>query len=206
MLRHLYYADLNCPFCYALQERLSAEDLWDRVEWRGICHVAPDAIHQVTHTSLELSVQAVRRKAPGLEIQVPPRFIDSTLPTLTIAQVSLRSPEAGAALRGRLYQAYWLNGEDISDPTVVAAACRGLAIEPTPAEALEAAEAKRLVAGWQVAWEKGGFDRRLPVLVSPNGASAIGLDDARRTVLFLKAGVLSSVDADHCRAPVARSE
>jgi predicted DsbA family dithiol-disulfide isomerase len=32
------YTDLNCPFCYATEERIEALGLVDAVEWRGIEH------------------------------------------------------------------------------------------------------------------------------------------------------------------------
>src|SRR5690349_22882248 len=36
--RFFLYSDFNCPFCYALHERLHDLGLIERCEWRGVQH------------------------------------------------------------------------------------------------------------------------------------------------------------------------
>ncbi len=194
MPSHLYYADLNCPFCYALHERLRAEQLDELVEWRGIRHVEPKAISAVPRAEIESAVRAVRQKVPGLTIVEPEALVDSAPATLLIAEMSLSEPRVGARLREALYRAFWVDGRDISDSNVLEGVCRSSGVvAPTPGQ-----RARTQVETWQREWEQGPFGRRLPVLVSPNGAVSIGLEGARRTALFLRAGVLSSLSPEHC--------
>ncbi len=35
----LFYSDFNCPFCYALNERILTVGDVSKVEWRGIQHM-----------------------------------------------------------------------------------------------------------------------------------------------------------------------
>lgn len=196
MARHIYYADLNCPFCYALHERIHSEQLSDLVHWRGICHLDSSEAGTLPRERLALAVQAVRRRSPGLTLRVPDRLFDSRPATLTVIQLSLTSEPAAAALRRALYSAVWVDGRDISDKATIVKLCGEVGIDVPVVDRQAEAQA----GAWKHEWEHGGFQRRLPVLISPSGASSIGLDDARRTVLFLKAGVLSSVSADHCVA------
>jgi predicted DsbA family dithiol-disulfide isomerase len=34
------YSDFNCPFCYAMHDRLHEMKLLDRCEWRGVQHAS----------------------------------------------------------------------------------------------------------------------------------------------------------------------
>jgi hypothetical protein len=37
---NLLYSDFNCPFCYAMHERLYEMNLLTRCEWRGVQHAS----------------------------------------------------------------------------------------------------------------------------------------------------------------------
>jgi len=74
-MRYTVYADINCPFCFALNERFNAMSLDEKVDWRPIQH-AP-CISSVRYSFESLSdltaeVMEVRRRVPELNIITPP--------------------------------------------------------------------------------------------------------------------------------------
>ena len=68
------YADFNCSFCHALNERLHVLGLDDRVEFRMVEH-APRATSRKTSfealSELTSEVAEVRRRAPSTLLNVP---------------------------------------------------------------------------------------------------------------------------------------
>jgi hypothetical protein len=74
---YILYSDFNCPFCYALHERLHDMDLLGRCEWRGVQH-APHLPRPMKPwqgspgAELRQEVAVVQRLAPGLPIALPP--------------------------------------------------------------------------------------------------------------------------------------
>ena len=73
--QYIVYGDFNCPFCYALHERLHDLSLIERIEWRG-AHAPylpfPMSIWQATmKAELHHEVSVVKRLAPGLSVQLP---------------------------------------------------------------------------------------------------------------------------------------
>ncbi|MGH8728872.1 MAG: hypothetical protein ACREV9_12130 [Burkholderiales bacterium] len=70
------YSDFNCPYCYALGERLFAAASAHRVEWRGVQHAPYLPIPMASAgaaLAAELSdeVGAIRRLAPEVSITLP---------------------------------------------------------------------------------------------------------------------------------------
>src|SRR5262249_47408535 len=69
--------DFNCPFCYALHQRLYDLNLLDRCDWRGVQH-APHLPSPMKPwqgslgAELRHEVAAVQHLAPGLPIALPP--------------------------------------------------------------------------------------------------------------------------------------
>jgi hypothetical protein len=195
---HVYYADLNCPFCYALDERIHQLGLTGSALWRGVQHlVTPEQWRTESSERMAEEVARVRKHAPELAINVPPRRPPTGLAITTLAEIDLSDRTAGAQLRRLLYAALWVEGRDISSPRVIDQACRSLGFEaPKPSS-----NARSLVQRWQREWEGGDFDRCIPVLVAPSGARSVGLEESRRVAAFLKAGLLSSENDDRCRGP-----
>jgi hypothetical protein len=195
---HIYYADLNCPFCYALDERIHQLGLTGAALWRGVQHlVTPEQWRAESTERLGEEVARVQKHAPELKINVPPRRPASALAIVTLAELDLVDRAAGAQLRRALYSALWVDGRDISSANVIAESCRALGFEaPKPG-----ANGRSLAQRWQREWENGDFDRCIPVLVAPSGARSVGLEESRRVAAFLKAGLLSSENDDHCRGP-----
>ena len=75
---YILYSDFNCPFCYALHERLHDMALLSRCEWRGVQHAPhlPRPMkpwHGSLGVELRQEVAVVQWLAPDLQIAPPPR-------------------------------------------------------------------------------------------------------------------------------------
>ena len=68
------YGDLNCPFCFALHQRLADWGLLERIEWRLIVH-APEL--SKSNFSLEdqsllaNEVFSIHHRAPDVTVKLP---------------------------------------------------------------------------------------------------------------------------------------
>ncbi|TAJ25643.1 MAG: hypothetical protein EPO64_07710, partial [Nitrospirae bacterium] len=115
MTQHVaVYSDFNCPFCYALNERLGTWGDLEKITWRGVQH-APHLQVPMAPWRADMAedlwgeVQAVRRLAPELPITVP-----------TGKPNTAEAIRAVAAFKDLLYRALWCEGADISDPATIA--------------------------------------------------------------------------------------
>ncbi len=180
--RFLLYSDFNCPFCYALHERLHDLGLIDRCEWRGVQH-APYLPRPMKPWSgslgaeLRHEVTMVQRLAPGLPITLPPGK-PNTLPAIgqavALLQQDLRS---GMEFVQRTYRAFWCDGRDISDPEVL----QQLAGDPPE---VDVAETSLLIAQrWETAWHATG-QSGVPLIVAPSGDLLVGCVPADQVQTF----------------------
>lgn len=173
-MQYTVYADINCPFCFALNERFSALGLATDVDWRPVQHAPDIASSRYSFESLsELTaeVMEVRRRVPSLNIVTPPFRPNTALASGLIAEAARIAPDRATRLRTLVYEALWQSGQDISDPGI---ACR-LADEAGLDGLVISEDSRRRLAAWQQEWEAGGFDRNIPVTLSSGGNSLIGL-------------------------------
>src|SRR5210317_459974 len=116
------YADFNCPFCYALNERLQALGLEDRVDFRSVQH-APATSSENTEISilaaLSREVADVRRRAPSVQIATPLFRPATAAAAKLLDRVSRQSPRHASRLRRAIFRALWVEGLDISLPEVL---------------------------------------------------------------------------------------
>lgn len=121
---HFLYSDFNCPFCYAMHERLHEMNLLARCEWRGVQHAShlprPMKPWQGSlGAELRHEVTVVQRLAPGLPIALPPGK-PNTRPAIEQSVVLLRRDRSHMMTFVReTYRAFWCEGRDISDPVVL---------------------------------------------------------------------------------------
>lgn len=169
---YILYSDFNCPFCYALHERLYDMDLLGHCEWRGVQH-APHLPRPMKPwegplgAELRQEVAVVRLVAPGLPIALPPGK-PNTKPAIEQAVQWLRRDRSkGMEYVRQIYRALWCDGRDISDPSVLA----HLAMAPSVGEVDE--ESRRIVREWEAAWSATG-QAGVPLIVSPAGDLLIG--------------------------------
>lgn len=168
----LVYSDFNCPFCYALHERLHDLHLIERCEWRGVQH-APylpcpmKPWNGALGAELRHEVSVVRRLAPHLPISLP-RGKPNTLLAIQYAIVLLRTNHHdGMKFVQGTYRAFWQEGRDISDQAVLneLAGC--------DLERAINGDSLRITREWDAAWRDTGHNG-VPLIVSPNGNLLVG--------------------------------
>jgi predicted DsbA family dithiol-disulfide isomerase len=179
------YTDLNCPFCYATEQRLGAMGAHDRVEWRGVEHEPDLPVPMLTgdeelNAELADEVAQVRSRAPEVEI-TQPAGKSNTAHALEFAAAAERlDPDRGRDVRHAIYRAFWAEGLDISRPEVLAdiAGRHGLTnVEVRP-------EDKMRVTSWRLDWERSPL-RGVPLLVRSDGEVLYGLKDPETLAAFV---------------------
>ncbi len=195
----ILYSDPNCPFCYALGERLDVLGLDGLVEWRGVQHAPMLAVPRAVHAPrmnvmIQQEVRAVQHLASEVPIQVVTGKPNTGPAIRLVAAAEQINARRARQLRLDLYRALWQCNEDISDPKVLTLAARALGFSELAAEcAGESAGAARARA-WQQAWEDTGVGS-VPLLVRPDGESLSGLVGAE----VLKSFVVGSGAASEGR-------
>ncbi|MDJ0776816.1 MAG: diguanylate cyclase [Gammaproteobacteria bacterium] len=189
----IVYADFNCPFCHALNERLHALGLDDRVDFRVVDH-APRASSRRTGfevlSELTAEIAEVRSRAPSTAINVPVFRPASAAASKLYAAVNRRHPDKAAELRRRIFRALWIDGADISDAALLDALVEQLGVQV----AVEGDLDDELMA-WQRCWnENDGFDRQLPILINGRGETVVGFPLEPELDAFLQSGSLIAGD------------
>ncbi len=176
------YSDFNCPFCYALHERLHDLNVIERCEWRGVQH-APQLPRPMQSWSgslgaeLRHEVSVVQRLAPEVPIALPPGK-PNTLPAIEQAVELLRADRAqGMTFIRQVYRAFWRDGKDISDPSVLSR----LSGVTLPSE-LDG-NSRRISQEWEAAWHETG-QAGVPLIVSPQGDLLVGCVPMERVRRF----------------------
>ncbi len=170
--RFFLYSDFNCPFCYALHERLHDLVFIDRCEWRGVQH-APQLPRPMQPWSgslgaeLRHEVSMVQRLAPGLPIALPPGK-PNTLPAIVQAIALLEmDSQHGMDFVRRTYRAFWCDGQDISDPLVLKQLAGKYFSEDVDGQN------EVIAQKWETAWHATG-QNGVPLLLSPNSDLLVG--------------------------------
>lgn len=184
MSQNLVYADLNCPFCYALSEQLSALEFSDRVDWRLVEHAPDISVFNTTPESqaeLASEVFTVRSRAPNIQVSLPPVRSDSRFANLcVIAAREIDEIKAHQLLRN-LYRALWIDGKDLGS-TAVIYDC--IIAADLPGELSIEEHHESLLSQWQHEWEQGSYNLRIPVLASDDKRQLLGLPSQEHIIAF----------------------
>lgn len=179
------YGDFNCPFCYALNERLQVYGGDVHIDWRAVQHVpmvdsaTPSFEEQAQLTS---EVASVRKRAPEVRIITPSSRPNTALASRFMAAAEAYCPEKVDTLRRLIYRALWQEGRDISDADVMDDLLVEAGIEELPG----LSEAEETMRFWQEDWEDGGFDRRIPSMDNDVGGRILGFPAIPKLVPFLQ--------------------
>lgn len=179
------YGDFNCPFCYALNERLQVYGGDVAIDWRAVQHVphvnslAPSFEEQAQLTS---EVASVRKRAPEIQIVTPTSRPNTALACRMVAAAEAHAPDRVPAFRRLIYRALWQEGQDISDAEVMDAMLVRSGIEQLPG----LSEAEETMRFWQQSWEEGGFDRRIPSMDNDVGGRMLGFPAIPKLMPFLQ--------------------
>jgi diguanylate cyclase (GGDEF)-like protein len=184
---YVAFIDFNCPYCFALYERLCRWGFADQIEWSMIEHsdhlVSPGEL-AAEEDQLSDEVFEVRHRAPDIEVSLPLTRARATKATRLIAHVQSEAPDKSDALRRSIFCSLWQRGEDIGDSKVLAELLDQSGLD---ASLLESSEAdSSTFDAWQYDWQSGGFDRSIPVLVHrASKRQLIGLPAERALAEFL---------------------
>lgn len=178
------YADINCPFCYALNEWVQEAQLDDALDWRVIDHNPRASYRSYTDTELvELTqeVFTIRQRAPDITVNLPrgrSNVLDAGALLCTVKQ---QRPSMYGALRTRIYRAYWTEGLDIESPSVL----QQLAADVGVDDVRVPEEAKSTLAEWTREWNDGPYERRIPTIRRSPSDSLLGLSPKADTLAYL---------------------
>jgi len=184
-VRLTLFTDLNCPFCYATEQRLERLGVGELIAWRGVEHEPELPVPMARDDAaiaaeLAEEVRSVRSRAPEVAIAVPPGKAN-TAAGLLAAAAALRADAAqGAAFRQAVYRAFWRDGLDVSDPAVLAGLAEDVGLQAPgtrPEDALT-------VASWRLEWERSPL-RGVPLLVRDDGETVYGLKDVETLERFI---------------------
>ncbi len=169
------YSDFNCPFCYAMHERLQAQGVL-KIQWRGVQHAPHLPIPMAAWNGrlleeLRQEVAMVKRLAPDLPIAVPMGKPNTKSAIEFAARVVARLPEKGRELVACLYGALWREGRDLSDQNVQADLLAAIGFDTV---FHEDPTTRSVVEQWEKEWGQTGHSG-VPLLVRPDGAILIGL-------------------------------
>lgn len=179
------YSDFNCPFCYALGERLLAAGASKRVIWRGVQHAPELPIPMASAgprlaAELQDEVRAIRQRAPEVPISAP-RGKPNTGPAIHAVAAALRLDKARAyELKDNLYREFWQQGADISAPDVLRQWAKAAGLP----EELDVAGVEITVAGWQREWEMSGLGG-VPSMLRRDSRPLVGLVSVEAILEFL---------------------
>lgn len=168
----LVYSDFNCPFCYALHERLHDLNVIDRCEWRGVQH-APQLPRPMRPwngslgAELRHEVAMVRRLAPHLPISLPPGKPNTLLAIQYAITLLHINRQEGRRFIRETYCAFWQEGKDISDSNVL----NRLATCDLDQALIDAS--LNVAREWDLAWRETGHSG-VPLIVSPQGDMLVG--------------------------------
>lgn len=181
------YADLNCPFCFALSERLHQAGIGADWEWAYIEH-APELNSQVASDQqiqqLREECEMVRRRAADVSISYPGFCVNTRLANLTLLAVAMQYPGQVAAFRVGLYRAYWQQGRDISQKSVINDVLADISLPSLDYSAHE----EKLQYQSNEQWRSGQFDQRIPAIEGPGGRKLLGLQHIYNIENFISGG------------------
>ncbi len=190
----ILYSDPNCPFCYALGERLEGLGLDGQIEWRGVQHAPRLPIPRVVQAArmqamIDQEVRAVQRLAPEVPIQAVTGK-PNTGPAIRVVAVALPIDHQRAhQLRVDLYRALWQRNEDISSPDVLTTLTQALGLPDLLVELSRTSASAARAAEWERAWEDIGIGS-VPLLVRADGEYLSGLVGAEMPKGFVSGGLV----------------
>ena len=180
------YSDFNCPFCYAMHERLHEMDLLARCEWRGVQHAShlprPMKPWQGSlGAELRHEVAVVQRLAPGLPIALPSGKPNTRAAIEQAVGLLRRDPAHAMAFVRETYRAFWCESKDISDTEVLRQLVEQAGGSPESVGTING-EDRRVAQEWEAAWHATG-QAGVPLIVSPDHYLLVGcapIEDVRR--------------------------
>lgn len=185
MNNYIVYCDLNCPYSYALHEKLKHIPNLPNIEYRLVEH-APDlglyGNRPEILTELAGDVFAVRSLAEEVPLALPPERPDSRFAILCIIAAHKISPEKAVKLRELFYTTLWVEGKDISCPSIIFN-CINQAGLPLDLEVEDDSEEQLEI--WQSQWDSSQVSSRIPAIIAPDNRKLLGLTSTDDLTAFI---------------------
>ncbi len=186
------YSDFNCPFCYAMHERLHSLGVMDRISWQGVQHAPHLPVPMASwagHLAAELKqeVQMVRRLAPEVEISVP-RGKPNTGRAIAASARALHIDQLRATDFVRsLYRLFWVEGRDLSDDGVLQREAERHGFLPEQVAGANAITVDAVLRAWEEQWAEAEH-QGVPLLQRSDGTLLVGLMPMAVLQRFLTGG------------------
>jgi len=197
---YVAYLDFNCPFCFALHERLLRWDVADRIDRQLVTlpsHVLDGPFAISEQAQLADEVFALHRSAPDVSVLLPPRRCDADLATRLCDHIHEEHPDQYGTALTAIYRTLWQQGEDIGDPDVLRRILRDLSLpDALPDTTLPMPDSMK---SWQTDWEQGPYDKSIPVMRHLHtDRTLIGLPSERTLMEFLLQQRTRVIDSAVC--------
>ena len=179
------YADLNCPFCYALSEWVHEAGVEDQLDWRLIDHNPQASFFSYSDQELiDLTEEifTIRQRAPDLDILLPQGRCNIRNAGMLLSWVKEHRPESFFPLQRRIYRAYWAEDINIESSQLLEALASEVGLDAPEIKGLNTA----ILDHWTQAWDRSAFDRRIPVIMHSEKEFHLGLPPKPELMAYLE--------------------
>lgn len=191
------YADLNCPFCYVLNEWIEDAGLSSTVDWRLVNHNPQADYRSYDNQSLmELTdeVFTIRYRAPDISIVLPRGRSNSGNAEILLCEVKKSNPSLYNKLKQIIYRAYWFEDKNIESLAYLTEIAGAEGIDHINLNE----DARRQIQTWTDEWRKGPFEERLPVIKRSNNDFLLGLPLKDEVINYVMLGNKTSFTGSTC--------
>ncbi|WND01608.1 DsbA family protein [Temperatibacter marinus] len=179
------YIDINCPFCFALNERLdNLASTIDEIEWRYIEHIPEtDSIRVDPLDMVRLKEELIRLepRAPDIRINNPGFRPNTSVIQCILAEIGRTDVSAAKRLRDIAYKALWQGGADISDISIIKEMMKRADCELPEISS----ETLTLMTEWKEEWLSDRIEARLPSIDQTGRPPLLGLPSTQDLVFFM---------------------
>jgi predicted DsbA family dithiol-disulfide isomerase len=178
----LLFSDFNCPFCYAMHERLHDLGLMAQVSWHGVQHarhlpVPMQAWSAHLASELKQEVEMVRRLAPELPIALPLGKPNSGPAIAAAARALIIDRLLAQEFIRSLYQMFWVDGKDLSNQELLQDRAERQGLPPAQICGKTALPIDDQLRVWEARWNETEHPG-VPLVQRSDGAQLVGLVSA----------------------------
>jgi predicted DsbA family dithiol-disulfide isomerase/anti-sigma regulatory factor (Ser/Thr protein kinase) len=191
------FADLRCPFCFALNEWVGESNLTHTVRWRGV-EQRPGLTTEDSHSAaiqeeMEEELDRLRDMAPNIRVEIPPVVSNTRRALAALLRIEQKHSWRVGEARTRLYRSIWWEGKDITEWEAIRAVLSDFALDDLDDDSPEMG----LVVEATNEWRSTDVNR-IPLLTGRDGGGVWeGLGQRVELIRFLDqqlGGPLASFD------------
>lgn len=179
------FADFNCPFCFVQHQRMAKKAKSTNIAWWFIEH-APSLNSQVPSpaalNALNQEYDLICERAPDIPFGRPKFCVNTRLAILSIISIELSAVDYAEQYRAALFEAYWLDGKDISQLTTLRNILHSIGVDTFELHD----DAETVLQKRQHYWQEKAFDLRIPAMESDAGNILLGLQHSDTISAFIE--------------------